>query len=767
MSLKALSDYTFYSRYSRYLPAEKRRETWEESVTRVFDMHRRKYQSKIEQHPELAQEIEFAETQQKKKRVLAAQRALQFGGDPIFKHEIKIYNCSATHINRPRVFQEALYVLLCGCGVGFSVQKQHVGCLPEITKRSTETIRYVIEDSIEGWSDAVGALMSSYFVKPISGFEQYCNKTVQFDFSKIRLEGSLIAGQFKAPGPKGLAKTLTKAAEVIESRLATTAADDFINKLRPIDCYDILMHISDSVLSGGVRRSATLALFSIDDIEMATAKVGNWRTANPQRARSNNSAALLRGSVSRADFSALIKSTREFGEPGFIWVDNQDVIYNPCCEIAQLPVTRSGAPGWQFCNLTEANGRYCTSEEAFLQICRASAIIGTLQAGYTDIKYLGPETREIVEREALLGCSITGIMDNPDILLNTDILKRGAQEVRNVNVRIAALIGINPAARTTCVKPAGSTSCILGTASGIHPHHARRYIRRVQANKSEFCLSVVEDYNPAAVEESVWSANNTDKIISFLCEVPAGAVIKNQTSALSLLESVKSVQQSWVEEGTDVGRCAIPSLRHNVSNTIVVKDEEWGDVERYIYDNRALFAGVSLLPASGDLDYPQVPFATVLSPQELVREYGDASIFASGVVVDGLKAFDDNLWRACDCALSPENSIIDTVEKPVYPIKRCNKELAAYFLAKEQYDQWFLKIDWIRRVRQFAMRYFNGDVRQTTYCLKHVSLWKLWCDLKRDYKDIDWSSVTENQQEFVNANKLAAQACAGGACEIL
>lgn len=768
MSIKALSDYTFYSRYARYNKQEKRRETWDEAVNRVFQMHRTKYAKQIDDNPELDDLLSFAQSMQNKKRVLAAQRTLQFAGEPIFKHELKVFNCLFTHIDRPRVFQEIMYSLLCGCGVGFSVQKQHVSQLEEIQPLKITTHDYVVEDSIEGWADAVGVLMDSYFRKG-EYFKGFHGQNINFDFSKIRPEGSLIAGQFKAPGHKGLESSLEKVKKVIETRLNSPefTSDKYVNKLRPIDCYDIIMHISDAVLSGGVRRSATLCLFSHDDLEMLNAKIGNWFISDPQRGRSNNSAALLKGHVTREEFATLMKSTKEFGEPGFIWMDDLDIGYNPCVEIGMYPKTRDGRSGFQGCNLTEINGRWCDTKENFLKACEASAIIGTLQAGYTNFKYLGEASKEIFDEEALLGCSITGMMDNPDILFNEEIQKEGIKFILETNEKVAKMLGIKPCARSGCIKPAGSTSCILGTASGIHPHHAKRYIRRTQANKFEFCLQETETRNPAAVEESVWSTNKTDKVISFLCEVPAGAIVKNQLKAVDLLEKVKLTQQNWVNHGTVVERCVNPKTRHNVSNTITVKPDEWDDVENFIFDNQQWFAGISLLSSSGDLDYAQAPFATVLTPNELVKEYGDASVFASGLIVDGLAAFDSNLWRACDTVLGFGEDLSNSIEKVEYPTKKTNKELADYFLSREIYDAWFIKTDWVRRVKQFSERYFEGDVKRATYCLKHVSLWKTWCDLKREYVEIDWTQAQETVETHVNADTLGAQACSGGQCELI
>ena len=731
MSIKALSDYTIYAKYARYLPEKKRRESWDEMVNRVFDMHVTRYQPQISINHELQSEIEFAKLQVKKKRVLGAQRILQFGGEPIFKHNAKVFNCSFGYIDRPAAFSEAMYLLLCGCGVGFSVQYKHANKLPKTFALTKGTKVFEAEDSIEGWANCVKALIESYMVKKSEHF----GFDVVFDLTKIRPEGALIAGQFKAPGPEGLRTSLRKARDVIENRLQNK---DTV-QLHPIDVYDILMHFSNAVLSGGVRRSATICLFSKDDTEMMNAKTGSWFIDNPQRARSNNSVLLVKDQVSKEEFAKLIESTKQFGEPGFVFAENEDCGYNPCVEIGLYPQTADGRSGWQFCNLCEINGKYCDTEEKFLQACRAAAVIGTLQAGYTNFTYLSKETKEITDREALLGCSITGVMDNPEILLDPEIQRKGAQEIKKINKKIAKFLDINAAARTTCVKPAGSTSCVLGTASGIHPHHARRYIRRVQANHLEYPLRKFEEINPLAVETSVWSATGTDKVISFLCEVPKGAITKNALRAVELLDKVKSTQQNWVEAGTNKELCASPALRHNVSNTITVRDDEWDEVRDFIYTNRKWFAGISLLPGSGDLDYPQAPFATVLNAREIVEEYGDAAVFASGLIVDGLHAFKDNLWAACDSALGFGEKVTDPTSA---------------------------KGDWNRRAVQFAHRYFNGNVKKATHCLKHVSLWKTWCDLKRDYKEIDWSNVVEENETFVDATTLGAQACAGGACAI-
>lgn len=779
MSIKALSDYTFYSRYARYNKEKQRRETWEEAVDRVFDMHRRRFDGNAD-ILDLLDEVRQAV---KDKKILGSQRNLQFAGNPIEKHELKSYNCTTTHIDRARVFAEMMYVLLCGCGAGFSVQKHHIKKLPWVHTKREGKKTHVVEDSIEGWSEAVDELVWSYFRDDEDKMD-FAPPSISFDFSEIRPEGSLIAGQFKAPGPNGLKNSLTKIQEVFDERVKSDGflTDEFKGRLRPIDAYDIIMHISDAVLSGGVRRSATLCMFSHDDKDMINAKIGDWFVNNPQRARSNNSAALLKGSVSKEEFNELIESTKQFGEPGFIWVEDLEIIYNPCCEIAMIP-TLDGLSGWQGCNLCEINGKYCDNKEKFFECCRLAAILGTIQAHYTNFKYLDSVSKDIFDREALLGVSITGMMDNPEILFDKKIQKKGAEICKEWNEKASKIIGINQAARITCIKPAGSTSCVLGTASGIHPHHAKRYFRRVQANQAEFHVQKFLEINPDAVDKSVWSSNDTDNVITFLCEVPKGAITKNQISAVDLLKKVKSTQQNWVEYGTRPELGSHPEMRHNTSNTVTVLPEEWDEVRDFIFKNQKHFAGISLLPSSGDKDYAQAPFTTVFTPNEIVRMHGDASVFASGLIVDGLHAFNGNLWAACDCVLGIGEQVSDEFDEPEepkrpkkngYTDKQYSRKLATYarllqeyYDTQEKFDEWWAKKDWVRRVTKFAEKYFDSDIRNATYCLKDVSNWHTWVNLQQNYREIDWSQVVEKKETYQNADEFAAAACAGGKCDII
>jgi len=730
MSIKSLMDYSFVSKYARWLPEKKRRETWKESVDRVMNMM-------YEQYPDLNGDIAWAYNMMHKKRVLGSQRALQFGGKPIFKHNARMYNCISSYCDRLRFFQECMYLLLCGCGTGFSVQKHHIVKLPHFVKSAKRAPKkFVIEDSIEGWSDAVGVLVSSYFDQD-ELFPEYTGKSVQFDFSKIRPAGSYLSSSAgKAPGPDPLKKALTNIRKILEKAIKNAEfASEELRKLTSIEAYDIVMHAADAVISGGVRRSATICLFSPDDEDMAKAKTGNWFHENPQRGRSNNSALLIRNKTSAKKFHELMQSVREFGEPGFVWSDHRDLIVNPCVEIGMYPVdVETGESGWQACNLSTINCAKIKTEEEFYESCRAAAIIGTLQAGFVELPYLGEVSERILKRESLLGVSMTGMMESHEVCLNPSIQKKGARLIKKVNKELAKKIGINPAARTTCIKPEGTTSCVLGTSSGIHPHHAKRYIRRVQANKMEPIYQYFKTINPTACEESVWSANDSDEVVSFCIEVPAGSKTKNQIGAVDLLEYVRSTQQNWVMVGKNDDLCTKPWLNHNVSNTINVKPDEWDEVEEFIYNNREYFCGISLLPVTGDKDYPQAPFTTIYLPSEQVAHYGDASLWVSGLIEVALDLWEDNLWAACDVLLG---------------------------LGKKSKGE--AKRNWVLRCEKFAGKYFDGDIRKLTYCMKDVYNWKDWVDLNREYKTVDYTNVIEEED---NVKPEQEWACSGGACEV-
>lgn len=746
-SKQLLSNFKFYSgNYSKYNEKEGKYETWDDAVTdRVMKMHRDRYAEQIKNNPKLAEYIDFAEKAYLDKLVLGSQRALQFGGVGIEKHHSKMYNCLTSYADRYQFFNECMYWLLSGCGVGFRVFQKDVEQLPEYTLTKESNVTYVIEDSIEGWSDAIAVLMSSYtskINKESSVFPQYVESDVKFDYSKIRLEGSYITGGFKAPGPEGLRKAINRIEDLLKNRL------ELYGELRTIDVYDITMFMSDAVLSGGVRRSATICLFHKEDDLMMNAKTGDWFISNPQRARSNNSVMLIKDKLSRSEFTEIIEKVKQWGEPGFVLTADYDILYNPCVEIGMYPRTASGISGWQGCNLTEINGGRCDDEVTFLNACKASAILGTLQAGYTDFKYVGPESKEIFDREALLGCSITGFTNNFTTLFSPVIQRAGAELIKQVNKEMAEMIGINQAARTTCVKPSGNASVLLGTASGIHGEHSKKYFRNVQVNKQEDIPKYIKEVNPLMIEDSVWSANNTDWVVSFPIEVEKDSLYKDSLIGIEQLKLVKLTQQNWVEHGTNHDLCVNPLARHNVSNTVQVDD--WDEVADYIFYNKEHFAGISLLSSSGDKDYPQAPFTAVYTPQEIFKKYGDGSLFASGLIVDGLHAFENDLWKAC-------GSVVSFLKAEEMGWKE--------FKIGDNEQNRALKQDWIRRFVKFADKYLDGDITDTQYLLKDVYNYHKWCKIQNNVLDLDWENL-DLKPSFTDINTMGSIACAGGNCDL-
>ena len=692
-----------------------------------------KNQTYINFNNELSTYLEEARVAYKEQRVLGAQRALQFGGDQLMKHQMRMYNCTSSYVNRPEFFGEVFYILLCGAGAGFSVQKHHVKKLPKIQNRTKQAKGYIVEDSIEGWASALDILMSSFFVGG-GKHPEYEGRRVYFDLSQIRLKGAYISGGFKAPGPNGLRRSLDKIEHLLQGIVLDSKEPI---EIKPINAYDIVMHAADAVLSGGVRRSATICLFSPNDEEMMNAKTGNWFTENPQRGRSNNSAVIVRDETTPEEFGTIMESVKQFGEPGFVFVESKEHTTNPCVEIGMYPQINKKS-GWQGCNLTEINGGKCNTEEDFYKACRAASILGTLQAGYTDFKFLTDTSKLIFDREALLGVSITGWMNNPQILFDEKILQRGAEIVKEVNREVAKIIKINAAARTTCVKPSGNASVLLQTASGIHAEHSSMYIRNVQMNKESEITQVIMKTNPYMVEESVWSAGGTDVVVSFPILPKKGSMYKNDLLGVKHLELVKKAQKYWVESGTNEDLCADTGIRHNVSNTIIVDD--WDDVEKYVFENRHSFAGISFLPMTGDKDYNQAPNTAVITSKDMVKTYGDAAIFASGMVVDSLKCF-TNLWDACACAKGFGEDI--SLESSDNAMKR----------------------DWVRRFRKFAENYLNSDNNLAEHCLKDAYLLHKWNKIQSTLQQVDWKEdITE--KKFTDVDTLAAAACAGGACEI-
>ena len=1029
---------------------ENRRETWEESVSRVKSMMLGKY-------PELSEDIEWAYGLMSNRKVLGSQRALQYAGRPVLKKNARLFNCWSSYADRLRVFQESFFILLCGGGIGASVQKHHVEELPKFDKdgKKKKTKKtFVIPDSIEGWADSLGVLLSSYMNEPI--FPDYYGYDVEFNTSLIRAKGSYLSSSTgKAPGPEPLLRTLEKVRSLLN-----LLTKNGLKKLRPIDVIDIKCHVSDAVLSGGVRRSSSAFIFSPDDEEVAKCKIGNWQQDNPQRARANISALLLRKETPFRQFEELMQNTKEFGDPGFVWADDKEELFNPCqikssklltpngirqlkdvnvgdkiwssegwttvtkkwstgvndvysyrttancfygtknhrvldhgqkievkdaecidvlrgvttliiqhdtqdimdglvvgdgtvhdyfsgniktliknltikkivnsysvhttLKMAELPKTydrqipdrfiygnrnkvcgflkglysangsicgnrvtlkttsfklleqvqlmlssvgiksyyttnksknvkfdngtyrckqsydlnistdremfanqigfiqkykdeklrkiinntknskhleryhqivetehisteetfditvdnkshtywtqgcnvsncfeigmyakdEEGNSGWGACNLSSVNCGSLKDEEDLYERCRAASFIGTLQAGFTDFGYLGKVTENIVKKEALIGVSLIGVMENPELCLDTTIQKNGAKVVKETNKHYAKKIGINQASRTTCSQPAGTSALILSTSAGVHPHHSPRYIRRVQNNATEAPFLFFKEHNPHACEKSVWGSGGTDENILFPIEIPDGSKTKNQLSAIAMLEIVKDIQTNWVNGGKNKSICVKPFLSHNVSNTITVDGGEWDEVTKYIYKNRNFFSGISLISTSGCKDFPQAPNVAVFTSREIIREYGDAALWSSGLIELALHAFSDencSLWKACD-ALLTENFGKD-LSKGIFDNGIKHEDLLS---ATNQ-------VKFITKAKKFADKYIDGDLQCLTYCLKDVYNWKLYNDLIADFKPVDYTQMREETDE---TKLLEETSCAGGACLI-
>lgn len=610
MLLDQIAEYVFQSKYARYIEHLKRRETWPETVARVEKMHLDHYDYLLSEEDRA--EIHRAFDLVRAKTVVPSMRSMQFGGQAIEAKNERMYNCAVRHIDSLRSFAESFYLLLCGCGVGFGLTDRFLDRLPALVgpeDKSGTVLTYVVEDTIEGWADSLEALLMCYFKNtPFTG-----RKFVP-DFSKIRKAGSkLKTSGGKAPGHVGLKSALLK----IKALLDRIIEDEGVIRLRTIDAYDILMHASDAVLSGGVRRSACSVIFDKDDELMMNAKSGDWSTVNPQRARSNNSVMLLRSEMTEEEVVAVIQRAKEWGEPGFVFADDPNTLYNPCFEISFIPMTDDGVCGVQFCNLTSITAPHLHNEADFQEAVWAATVIGTLQAGYTNFPYLGHVAEELTRSESLLGVSMTGVYDNPKIALDPDIQRRGAAYSIAVNEEWAMKLGIPPASRNTTMKPEGSGSIVRWTmASGMKPtHYKPRMWRRVQCNVLDAPYQLFKQYNPHLCEPSVWSANKTDDVITFPIYVSDDVITQSDLTAIRHLKDVRSVQENWVMPGTS--RHNAKPVHHNVSCTVVVADHEWGDVASYLFKHRESFAAVSLLAATGDKDYAQAPNEAVVTPAEV------------------------------------------------------------------------------------------------------------------------------------------------------
>ena len=591
ISNQILSEITVHMKYAKYLPDENRRETWEELVTRNKKMHQKRY-------PHLKDEIEEKYKMVYDKKVLPSMRSLQFGGKPIEISPNRVYNCAYLPIDHIDSFSEIMFLLLGGTGVGFSVQKHHVDKLPVINKPYPKRKRrFLIGDSIEGWADAIKVLIKSY----MNGG----GSRINFDFSDIRPKGAmLVTSGGKAPGPQPLKECIIKITGVLESKQTG-------ERLTTLEAHDIVCYVADAVLAGGIRRAALISLFSADDDDMISCKSGNWWELNPQRGRANNSAVLMRHKVTKEFFMDLWKRVElsGAGEPGIYLNNDKDWGTNPCCEIALRP--------YQFCNLCEVNVSNIVSQEDLNERVKVASFIGTLQAGYTNFHYLRDVWRETTEKEALIGVSMTGIASG--VVLGYD-MKQAADRVKRENTRVAKLIGINRSARTTTVKPAGTTSLVLGTSSGIHAWHNTYYIRRIRVGKNESIYHYLVNNHPELVEDEYFRPHDT-AVIQVPQKAPAGSIIRTE-SALELLGRIKKVASEWVKPGHRKG-----SNSHNVSATVSLKQEDWDIVGEWMWTNRDYYNGLSVLPYDGGT-YTQAPFEDITEEKynEMMKSLTDVDV---------------------------------------------------------------------------------------------------------------------------------------------
>lgn len=571
-----LSEITTYMKYSKFRPELNRRETWEELVDRNKEMHIKKF-------PKLKKEIEEAYKFVYDKKVLPSMRSMQFAGKPVDINNARIFNCSYLPIDDIASFSEIMFLLLSGCGVGYSVQKHHIEKLP-VVRKPLKSKRYLVGDSIEGWADAVKVLVKSYLrggALPL------------FDFRDIRPKGAqLITVGGKAPGPEPLKIALVHVQAILDRKKDG-------EQLTSIECHDIICHLADAVLSGGIRRAALISLFNLDDEDMLTCKFGNWWENNPQRGRANNTAVLIKSKIEKDIFLELWKKIElsNSGEPGFIFSNDKDAGTNPCAEINLKPN--------QFCNLCEVNASTVESQEDLNARVKAASFIGTLQASYTDFHYLRDVWKKTTEKEALLGIGMTGIASGA--VLNYS-LKEAAKIAVEENARLAEVIGINKAARVTCVKPSGTTSLVLGTSSGIHAWHDDFYLRRIRIGKNEALYTHLSIHHPELLEDDFFKPN-IQAIVTIPQRAPQGSIVRPKETAIELLERIKKFNKEWIKPGHRKG-----SNMHNVSATVNIKQDEWATVGEWLWDNKEYFTALSFLPE--DLGtYTQAPFETITEEQ--------------------------------------------------------------------------------------------------------------------------------------------------------
>lgn len=761
-----ISDYIFYSKYSRVKPDGKK-ETWEEAVSRVMEMHYQFFDGKIKEENKDAFNKVFQEAwvSYNNQEILGSQRSLQYGGPQLLKNNFRSFNCSGSYCNRIEFFKELAELLLSGCGVGFSVQKVHTEQFPIVKGIEDTKIYFTIEDSIEGWSNSIGSLIEAYY--------KGC-PDIEFDYSQIRPEGSFVSGGFKAPGSEPL--------KICHNKLRKILSKAKGRKLRPFELHLMSCIIADAVISGGIRRSAMISIFDIDDEEMLQCKTGDWFLTYPELCRCNNSVAIYEDTP-KEKYDKIFEYIQQYGEPGIVFPADNEVVTNPCCETNLFPmyINPDGSKeyGFSFCNLCEINGKKIKTEQDFYKACRTAAILGTFQAAYTEnLPLLSEATKKIMERDALLGVGITGMADNPQILFNERIQINGARIVKETNKEVANILGINEAARTTVVKPSGNSSQLLGTGSGIHAYHFRKYIRNIQANNNEQALKETLKVNSDIASPSFWNKKN-ETVLSFPIELDDKTMVRTDFSTLDFLYRIYTTEKGWVMEGTNKEHPSSilkPKYRHNVSCTVSVKDNEWKEVADWIWEHRDGFFGLSFLSETGDLDYPQAPYTSYLNEKELAETYGQGAILSSGLIVDGLQVFGD-IWTACNAATGKADDLLTYTDEYLLSfIKKHMKDgkllvnidglyvsdvnaISSHLQHKVE-----LRNDWVRRFKKFSKNHFNGDDKKCSCCLKHVNIFHQWQKIKNQ-KPVDWESV-QWEQEYKNVGENVATACSGGACEL-
>ena len=588
-------EFIHLSRYSRWLPEEGRRETWPETVSRYFtffdehlmEMHEYKLPK------ELRKEIEEAVLDL---TVMPSMRCIMTAGEALKRENIAGYNCSYVAVNRPQAFDEILYVLMNGTGVGFSVERQFVSQMPSVAEEFHETDTVItVADSKLGWAKAFKEMVGMLYIGQIP----------RWDTSKVRPAGApLKTFGGRASGPEPLESLFNFAVNIFKNAAG--------RKLSSIECHDIVCKIAEIVVVGGVRRSALISLSNLSDDRMRAAKHGQWWDNNPQRALANNSACYSEKpdiGVFMDEWKALYES--KAGERGIFNRESavkmaerngrRDTNYefgtNPCSEIHLRDR--------EFCNLSEVVVRVTDTVETLKKKARLAAILGTIQSTLVNFKYVSAGWKKNCEEERLLGVSLTGIMDSPltngtrgktnGSMVELDILPQLLDELREVvidtNKEFAKKIGINQSVATTCVKPSGTVSQLTDAASGIHARHNPYYIRTVRGDKKDPLTKMMSDEG-FPVEDDHLNPTHT-AVFSFPMKVEKGAVFRSDKTAIEQLELWKTYQEHWCE--------------HKPSVTISVKEQEWMDVGAWVYKNFDYMSGVSFLPFS-EHTYKQAPY---------------------------------------------------------------------------------------------------------------------------------------------------------------